>query len=183
MLGISFFFKLDLGSYIVPIAKAASKKTGDLIDSVKVVLRLFFISDKSTIWSCMEYCCHVRADAPSCYLGMLDKLQKHICRTVSPSLAASLEPSVYCWNVARWSLFFKYYYGKCWSELVELVVFPHSRGSALLILIGCLIFLLPLLDNIRMSMSIVSFLAQLGSEMFCLQNAFLYPFHSSFFFL
>ena len=144
---------------------------------------MFFISDKSTMWSCMEYCCHVRADAPSCYLGMLDKLQKHICRTVSPSLAASLEPSVYCWNVARWSLFFKYYYGKCWSELVELVVFPHSRGSALLILIGCLIFLLPLLDNIRMSLSIVSFLAQLGSEMFCLQNAFLYPFHSSFFFL
>ena len=40
----------------------------------------------------MEYCCHVWADAPSYYLELLDKLQKRICRTVAPSLAASLEP-------------------------------------------------------------------------------------------
>ena len=39
----------------------------------------------------MEYCCHVWADAPSYYLELLDKLQKRICRTVAPSLAASLE--------------------------------------------------------------------------------------------
>ena len=30
---------------------------------------------KSTIWPCMEYCCHVWAGAPSCYLELLDKLQ------------------------------------------------------------------------------------------------------------
>ena len=47
---------------------------------------------KSTIWSCMEYCCHVWAGAPSCYLELLEKLLKLICRTVSASLAASLEP-------------------------------------------------------------------------------------------
>ena len=40
----------------------------------------------------MEYCCHIWAGAPSCYLELLDKLQKQICRTVGPSLAASLEP-------------------------------------------------------------------------------------------
>ena len=27
-------------------------------------------------WSCMEYCCHVWAGAPSCYLELLNKLQK-----------------------------------------------------------------------------------------------------------
>ena len=32
------------------------------------------------------------AGAPGCYLELLDKLQKRICRTVGPSLAASLEP-------------------------------------------------------------------------------------------
>ena len=36
----------------------------------------------------MEYCCHVSAGAPSYYLELWDKLQKRICRTVGPSLAA-----------------------------------------------------------------------------------------------
>ena len=45
---------------------------------------------KSTIRSCMEYCYHVWAGAPSCYLDLLDKLQKRICSTLGPSLAASL---------------------------------------------------------------------------------------------
>ena len=40
----------------------------------------------------MEYCCHISAGASSCYLELLDKLQKWICRTVDPSCAASLEP-------------------------------------------------------------------------------------------
>ena len=44
----------------------------------------------------MKYCCHVWAGAPSCYLELLDKLQKWICRTVGPSLAASLEPLAHC---------------------------------------------------------------------------------------
>ena len=47
---------------------------------------------KSIIQLCMEYCCHVWASAPSCYLELLDKLQKRICKTAGTSLAASLEP-------------------------------------------------------------------------------------------
>ena len=96
MLGLAFSSKLDLGSYIVSIVKTASKKIGGLIRSMKflspeVALYLY----KSTTRPCMEYCCHVWADAPSCYLELLDKLQKRICRTVGPSLAASLEPSAH----------------------------------------------------------------------------------------
>ena len=56
--------------------------------SPEVVLYLY----KSTIWPCKEYCCHVWAGAPSCYLKLLDKVQKEICRTVGPSLTVSLEP-------------------------------------------------------------------------------------------
>ena len=97
MLGLTFSFKLDWGSYIVSIAKTASKKFGALILSMKflspeVALYLY----KSTIRPCMEYYCHVWAGAPSCYLELLDKLQKRICRTVVPSLAASLEPFSHC---------------------------------------------------------------------------------------
>ena len=67
--------KLDWRSYIVSIAKTASKKIGALIRSMKflspeVALFLF----KSTIRRCMEYWCHVWAGAPSWYLELLDKL-------------------------------------------------------------------------------------------------------------
>ena len=77
MLDLTFSSKLDWGSYIVSIAKTASKKIGTLIYSMKflspqVTLCLY----KSTIQTCMEYCCHVWAFAPSCYLELLDKLQK-----------------------------------------------------------------------------------------------------------
>ena len=93
MLGLTFSSKLDWGSYIISIAKTASKKIGALIRSLKflspeVALYLY----KSTIRPCAEYCCHVWAGAPSCYLDLLDKLQKWICRIVGPLLAASLEP-------------------------------------------------------------------------------------------
>ena len=93
MLGLTFSAKLDWGSYIISIAKTTPKKIGALIHSVKflspeVALYLY----KSTICPCVEYCCHIWAGAPSCYLELLDKLQKWICRTVGPSHAASLEP-------------------------------------------------------------------------------------------
>ena len=131
MLGLTFSSKLDWGSYIVSIAKTASKKIGALIRSMKflspeVALYLY----KSTIRPCMEYCCHVWAGAPSCYLELLDKLQKWICRTVGPSLAASLEPLAHRRNVASLSLFYRYYFGRCSSELAQLVPLPYSRGRS-----------------------------------------------------
>ena len=56
MLGLTFSSKLNWGSYIISIAKTASKKIGALIHSVKflypeVALYLY----KSTIRPCMEY--------------------------------------------------------------------------------------------------------------------------------
>ena len=127
MLGLTFSSKLDWGSYIVCIGKTASKKIGAVIRSMnflspEVALYLY----KATIWPCMEYCCHVWAGAPSCYLELLDKLQKRICRTVGPSLAASLEPLAHRQNVASLSLFYRYYFGRCSSKLAELVPLPYS---------------------------------------------------------
>ena len=131
MLGLTFSSKLDWGSYIVSIAKTVSKKIGALIRSVKflspeVALYLY----KSTIRPCMEYCCHVWAGAPSCYLELLDKLQKWICWTVGISLAVSLEPLVHHRNLASLSLSYRYYFGRCSSELAQLVPLPYSRGRS-----------------------------------------------------
>ena len=65
MMGLTFSCKLDWGSYIVSIDQTASKKIEVLIRSIKflspeVALYLY----KSTIWLCMEYCCHGWAGAP-----------------------------------------------------------------------------------------------------------------------
>ena len=78
----------------------------------------------------MEYCFHVWYGAPSCYLELLDKLEKWTCRTVRPSLAASLKPLAHCRNVARLSLFYRYYFGRCSSELAQLVPLLFSRGKS-----------------------------------------------------
>ena len=78
----------------------------------------------------MEYCCHIWAGAPRCYLELLDKLQKQICRTVGPSLTASLEPLAHCRNVASFSLFYRYYFGRCSSELAQLVPLLFSGGRS-----------------------------------------------------
>ena len=74
----------------------------------------------------MEYCCHVWAGASMCYMELLDKPQKQICRTAGPSLAASLEPLAHRRNVASLSLFYRYYFGRCSSELAQLVLLPYS---------------------------------------------------------
>ena len=61
MLGLTFTSKLDWGFYFVSITKTVSKKVGTLIHSMKfheVALYLY----KSTIWPCMEYCCHAWVD-------------------------------------------------------------------------------------------------------------------------
>ena len=127
-LGLTFSSKLDWGSCIASITKTSSKKIGALIRSLKflssgVALYLY----KSTIRPCMEYCCHVWAGASSCYLELLDKLQKRICKTFSPSLTASLEPLAHRQNVVSLSLFYRYYFGRCSSELAQLVPNPYSR--------------------------------------------------------
>ena len=90
--------------------------------SPEVALYLY----KSTIQLCMKYCCHVWAGAPSCYLKLLHKLQKWICRTVGLSLAVSLEPLAHHQNVASLSFFYRYYFGRCLSELDQLVSLPYS---------------------------------------------------------
>ena len=131
MLWLTFSSELDWCSYIISIAKTASKKIEVLICvmmflSPEVALYLY----NSTIHPCMEYCCHIWAGGPSCYLELLDKLQNRLCRTVGSSLAASLETLAHCRNVASLSLFYRYYFGRYSSELAQLVPLHFSRGSS-----------------------------------------------------
>ena len=78
----------------------------------------------------MGYCCRVWPGAPIYYLELLEKLQSRICRTVGPSLAASLEPLADPRNGTSLSLFYSYYFGRCSSEPAQLVPLPFSRGRS-----------------------------------------------------
>ena len=78
----------------------------------------------------MEYCCHILVGAPSCYLELLDKLQKRICRTVGPSLAGFLEPLAHRRNVAILCLSYRHYFGRCSLELAQLVPLPFFQGRS-----------------------------------------------------
>ena len=64
-----------IGTHITSIAKTASR-------SMK------FLSPEVALYLCI--CCHVWDGAPSCYLELLDKPQKQICKTVGPLLATCL---------------------------------------------------------------------------------------------
>ena len=109
----------------------------------------------------MEYCCHVWAGAPSCYLEMIDKLQKQIYRIVGPLLAAPLESLTYCPSVASLSL----------SIGITLIVVHLSwfNWFHFLILEGGLLVILmsPFLDVIRTSVLTVSFLPNQDSGILC----------------
>ena len=163
-------------SYIISIVENSSEKIGALICSVKfrsteVALYLY----RSTICPCMKYCCHIWNNEPSCYLELLDNVQKSIRGTLSPSLAASLEPLAHHWNVARLSLFYRYYFGTCPSELAWVVPVPYSWGTSTHYSDKLDDFSVSILDVTWISMLIVSFLAQLGSGILCIKHAFLWP--------
>ena len=131
MLRLTFSSKLDWGSYIISIAKTASTKTGALISSMKFLSpKVALYPYKSTICPCIEYCCHIWASAPSCYLELLDKPQKRICRIVGPSVAASLEPLAHRRNLGSLTYFYRYYFGRRSSELAQPVPLPFSQGRS-----------------------------------------------------
>ena len=58
--------------------------------------------------------------------------------------------------------FYRYYFGKCSSELAQRVLLPFSQGGILIILMHCMIFLSPVPDVARIYMLTVSFLTQLN---------------------
>ena len=124
MLGLTFSCELDQVLTLFLLLNLSSRKLEPwFVLWSFFLLRLICIS-KTTIQLFTEYSCHIWAGAPSCDLELLDKLQKQICWTVGPSLAASLEPLAHHRIAASLSLFYRYYFGRCSSELAQLVPLP-----------------------------------------------------------
>ena len=128
MMGLYFFSKLDWGSYMISIAKTVSKEIRVLIHSMKfispeVILYLY----KYTMRHFIECCCYIWVGSAMCYLYVVDKLHRRLCRTVGPTLAASLKPLGNCRNVASLILLYRYYFGGCSFDLTKPVPIPCSR--------------------------------------------------------
>ena len=147
MLGLPFSSKLDWGCCIISVAKIGAFTRSMKFLSSEFALFLY----KSVIQPCTKYCCHSWAGTPSCYLKLLDKPQKRIYRTLgSLSKCRQFESSIGITllgvnlNRLNWLHFF----------ILE--------GGLLVILIYCMFFLPSFLNNTKMSMSSVSFLAQLN---------------------
>ena len=98
----------------------------------------------------------------------MEKLQKRICGTGGPSLAVPYEPLAHRRNLASLSLFSRYYFVRCSSELAQLVPLPYARGGFTRYSDRLRDFLSPVLDVTRMYMSTVSYLAQLDYGILCL---------------
>ena len=166
MLGLTFCSKLDWGSYIICIAKTASKKIEALICSMKflspeVALYLY----KSTIfhvWNTVVISglvllvasCDCQTSSKNEYAGLL---VLHLLLGLNSWLFGQLGQLMSFQQALLWQMFFR----------------TGTTGSTFFILLDCMIFLSPFLDVTRMSTSTVSFLAQLDSGILCLQNAFL----------
>ena len=73
--------------------------------------------------SCLGWC-------PQLLPGFVRQSTKKICRIVGPSLATSLKPLAHRRNVASLSLFYRYYFGRYFSKLAQLVRLPFLRGRS-----------------------------------------------------
>ena len=62
--------------------------------------------------------------------GWLLLLATCIFRAIGPSLAFSLEPLSHRQNVASLSLFYRYYFGRCSSDLAQLDPLSYSQGRS-----------------------------------------------------
>ena len=101
MLGCLFLLNWIEVLYIISIAHTASEKIGALIRSMKFLI-LLCISFKSTVQPCIEYYCHFRAGATSCYLEFLDEYKNGYVELLVLHLLPLLNP----WKVASWNLLF-----------------------------------------------------------------------------
>ena len=125
ILGSTFSFKLDW------IGKTTSRKIGALIRSMK------FLSPEAALY----LLCSVSINLPYGYAWNAVVISELVLLAATwnclisyknryAGLDACLEPLAHRQNVSSLSLLYRYYFGRCLSELAQLVSFPYSRGRS-----------------------------------------------------
>ena len=100
-------------------------------------------------------------------VATLVRLQKQICRTAGTSLAVSLELFAHDRNVASLSIFYRYYFGRCSSELAQLVPLSYFQERSTGYSDRLHDFSVTILTCYKDIYVTVSFLTQLDSGILC----------------
>ena len=132
MLGLTFSSKLDWGSYIISIAKTASKKIGALICSMnflspEVALYLY----KSTICPCIENNCHIWVGAlvATWLVKQATKMNMQDCLFFTLCFSWTLGSSLKCGHL-KYFLYVFLYFSSCSLELALLVPLLFLMGRS-----------------------------------------------------
>ena len=124
ILGVQISSNLSWRNHIIQITKSASKKLGVLFRCRKFFssIQLFKLYT-GLIRPCLEYCSHVWGSSPS--VSLLDRVESKAIRLINDhTLTSSLDPLSLRRKVSSLSLYYRYYFGHCSSELLERI--PQS---------------------------------------------------------
>ena len=133
LLGVNLGSNMSWHNHVVAIAKAASQKLGTLFRTKKLYTsQQLLMLYKAQIRPSLEYCSHVWSSAPKHTLRLLDSIQKRAIRLIGdPELTANLESLEHRRRVGDLALFYRYFHGKCSSDLARLIPprAVHNRST------------------------------------------------------
>ncbi|VEN38199.1 unnamed protein product [Callosobruchus maculatus] len=121
--GININNNMSWHDHVVSIAKTASQKLGVLFRCRKLYTpEQLLLLYKAQIRPSLEYCSHMWVCAPKCTLRLLDTIQKRVIRLIdTPYLTKDLHTQEHRKRVADLSLFYRFYHGRCSSELFQIL--------------------------------------------------------------
>ena len=131
ILGLEINSRLSWRDHIIGLAKSASKKLGILFRchryfSSEQLLQIYV----GLVRPCMEYCSHIWGG--SSYTYLLDRVESKAYRLINdPLLTARLDTLALRRSVASLSLFYRYFFGHCSSELHHCMppLLPRPRST------------------------------------------------------
>ncbi|VEN34323.1 unnamed protein product, partial [Callosobruchus maculatus] len=123
LLGINSNNNMSCHDHVVSVAKTASQKLGVLFPCRKLYTpEQLLLLYKAQIRRSLEYCSHVWGCAPKHSLKLLDTMQKRAIRSIdTPNLTKDLHSLEDRRRVADLSLFYRFYHGRCSSELSRII--------------------------------------------------------------
>ena len=127
ILGVQISTNLSWRNHIIQITKSATKKLGVLFRCRKYFssIQLFKLY-VGLIRPCLEYCSHIWGS--SSFVSLLDRVESKAIRLINdPSLTTPLDPLSLRRKVACLSLYYRYYFGHCSSELLDRIPQPLRR--------------------------------------------------------
>nr|CAI5847674.1 unnamed protein product [Callosobruchus analis] len=123
LLGISINNNMSWHDHVATIAKTASQKLGVLFRCRKLYTpEQLLLLYKAQIRPSLEYCSHVWGCAPKHSLKLLDSIQNRAVKLIdTDNLTKDLHSLDHRRRVAGLTLFYRFYHGRCSSELSQII--------------------------------------------------------------